>query len=123
MVKKRPCRMCLKWFLPSVFCGKRQQVCNSPECQKKRHRRSSAEWRERNPGWDRAGRLRTRIRAEDSEEVREKVRMNPLAGLQWDMVRDAVGLEVAVIVEEACEQVTLFSRRLGTERSSPERGG
>lgn len=123
VAKKRPCRICLKWFVPSVREGTRQEVCNHPECQKERHRRNCQEWRRKNPGWDHAGRLRGRIRVEDSEEAREKIRKNPLAGFRWDQVRDAVGRNVAVVVEETCDEVAAFARGMAAERIGPKTGG
>jgi hypothetical protein len=123
VAKKRPCRICRKWFMPSVHEGKRQRVCNSPVCQKERHRGNSRDWRSRHPGWDHAGRLRKRIRVEDTEEAREKIRKNPLAGFQWDLVREAVGPAVAVVVEETCDGVAAFARGMAAERIGPKRGG
>lgn len=123
MQKKRPCRICHKWFAASAREGDRQRVCKEPACQSERHRRNCEEWRRRNPGWERAERLRDRIRVEDTPAAQEKAKSSPLSGFQWGRVRDAVGVDVAVVVEEACDAVTEFARRMGMERTGAKMRG
>ncbi len=121
--KRDRCRICLKWFVPSAHEGKRQQVCGRRACQKERHRRDCAAWRKRNPDYDREDRLRRRIRAEETPETETRKTVTPLAGFRWDKVRDAVGLEVAVVVEETGAAVAAFSQSMQTERNGPRTGG
>jgi hypothetical protein len=98
MGRKRPCRECGKWFEPNKRTGKRQRSCDREDCQRARHRRACSQWHERHPGYDRERRLRERVRR---ETVRgDPLHRDPLAEMVWDVARDAVGLEVAVIVEE-----------------------
>jgi hypothetical protein len=94
MHRKRPCRICRRWFDPHPRAGDRQRVCGSADCQRERHRRACRAWREREGEADRRHRLEQRLRADpqDSGSGAGKVR--------WAVVRDAVGLEVAVILEE-----------------------
>jgi len=42
--KKRPCRICRKWFSPNPRVGDRQKTCGSDECQAKWHAKKCAEW-------------------------------------------------------------------------------
>jgi len=42
--KKRPCKICRKWFLPDPRVGDRQKTCGAPECQRKWHTKKCAEW-------------------------------------------------------------------------------
>ena len=46
--KKRPCRICRKWFTPNPRLGDRQQTCGDMECQRKWHGRKCAEWNRQN---------------------------------------------------------------------------
>jgi len=46
--KKRPCRVCRKWFTPNPRLGDRQQTCGAKACQRKWHARKCAEWNRRN---------------------------------------------------------------------------
>ena len=94
MYRKRPCRICRRWFVPHPRAGDRQHVCGAPECQHERHRRACQAWREREGEEERGHRLRQRVRSDPSDSEPGG------GGVRWDVVRDAVGLEVAVILEE-----------------------
>jgi hypothetical protein len=108
MGRKRPCRECGKWFEPSKRAGKRQRSCGREECQQARHRRACSQWHERHPGYDRERRLRERVRRE--AVVGAPLERDPLAEVVWDAARDAVGLEVAVIVEETGKVLAAWTR-------------
>ena len=99
MRKKRPCRFCRRWFLPDPRAAARQTVCSTPECQRERHRRSCASWHQQNPDYDRDRRLRERLvrREEGTKWTRDE---DPMRGLDLDVVRDAVPLEVLVLIDE-----------------------
>ena len=43
-LKKRPCKICRKWFAPHPRLGDRQKTCGSKECQKKWHKKKCAQW-------------------------------------------------------------------------------
>ena len=94
MGRKRPCRICRHWFRPHPRAGDRQHVCSRGDCQRERHRRACQRWRQREAPAEREHRLRQRLRVEAEG--------GPAVGarLSWDAVRDAVGLEIAVIIEE-----------------------
>ncbi len=47
MGKKRPCRICRRWFLPSPRARGRQTTCCETSCQRERHRRACAAWHTR----------------------------------------------------------------------------
>ncbi len=51
VVRKRPCRICRRWFLPDPRAGNRQRVCGETKCQHENHRRDCAAYnaRERVP--------------------------------------------------------------------------
>lgn len=94
MHRKRPCRICRRWFIPHPRAGDRQRVCGRVECQRERHRRACQAWREREGDAERRHRLEQRLRTDGGDA-------GPQAGkVRWAVVRDAVGLEVAVILEE-----------------------
>ena len=60
-MRKRPCKICRKWFLPNPRAGDRQRTCSEPACQRERHRRACSDWHRRNPDYDRESRLRARL--------------------------------------------------------------
>jgi len=104
-MRKRPCRICRRWFRPDPRVGARQRTCGSVACGRAWHRRSCRDWRRRNPDYDRDDRLRRRLRREP-----ESVRGDPLARLDWDVARDATGLQVAVVVEETAQLLVSWAR-------------
>lgn len=106
MGRKRPCRICRRWFVPHRRAGDRQHVCSAAGCQRERHRRACQRWRLREAPAERAHRLRQRLRVDA-----EGGQVAPAAPrLSWDAVRDAVGLEVAVIIEEISRLLEDFVR-------------
>ena len=59
--KKRPCRVCGKWFTPNPRLGDRQQTCGAVECQRKWHTRKCAEWNRKNRAYFKDIYLRGRL--------------------------------------------------------------
>lgn len=98
MARKRPCRICRRWFQPHPRAGDRQRTCSSAECQRERHRQACARWRRRHPDYDREDRLRRGLQVPERATAGAALR-----GINWPAARDAVGLEVAVVIEEVGE--------------------
>jgi hypothetical protein len=97
MPRRRPCRICRHWFTPDPRNAPRQKVCSGECCQRERHRLSCRLWRERHPDYDREERLRRRLRPLEGEVRRE-------------VARDAVGLEVFVVLEETGKDLRNWAR-------------
>lgn len=104
MVRKRPCRICRRWFRPHPRAGDRQHTCGTASCQAERRRRAVAAWRARHPGFDREDRLRRGLQREGAAG------MAPRASIDWGAARNAVGLEVAVVVEESSRLLAIWVR-------------
>lgn len=110
MARKRPCRICRKWFMPHPRAGDRQRVCGADSCQSERHRKACKAWRRREPDYDREDRLRRKLVKEQEAICPGGVLADPLRRLDWSAARDAVGLEVAVTIEEAARVVQQWAR-------------
>jgi hypothetical protein len=110
ILKKRPCRVCGRWFLPDRRAGDRQKVCSRPECQRKRNSRSAAAWRRRNPEHVRGVRLRARVNPEGDTGKKTLLSDAPMTQVHWSAVRNAVGWDAAVITEEISEVLCLWVR-------------
>lgn len=113
MRRQRRCRVCGCGYWPHPRSGKRQHVCAKPECQRERHRASCKDWRTRNPEYDRERRLRSRLTAPERAQegtTAEPPGGDPLMLLDWQVARDAAGVEVAVIVEESGRLVVQWAR-------------
>ena len=109
MARNRPCGVCGKWFRPNARQGDRQHTCGQPACKKEWHRRACARWRGRNPDYDLQPRLVTRLVKDDPPEQRVR-QPDPLCGIDWAIAKDVVGLEVAVLVEEAGKVLVRWAR-------------
>ncbi len=59
--RKRPCRICGKWFSPDPRLGDRQKTCGAAECQRHRHALKCAEWNRKNRACFRESYLKSRI--------------------------------------------------------------
>jgi hypothetical protein len=107
MLRKRPCRICHRWFRPHPRAGDRQRTCSAMPCQSERRRRAVAAWRRRHPDYDRDDRLRRRLQAAPRAGASEA---DPLARVDWAAARNAVGLEVAVVIEETGRVLMTWAR-------------
>ena len=116
-MKKRPCRICRRWFHPDARVGRRQRTCGI-QCRKKWRGKTQAEWRSRQPEYFIERRLRLRsIAARDAAETSKKCERAILEGkipeatpaesrrppplrlpgvlgrLPWDLAQDEIGVQ------------------------------
>ena len=106
MVRKRPCRICRRWFRPHPRAGDRQHTCSTERCQAERRRRAVAAWRARHPDYDREDRLRRQLHGGPTPGREE----DPLGRVPWPVARNAVGMEVAVVIEETGQVLVRWAR-------------
>jgi len=92
MLKKRPCRICHRWFYPDRRVGARQRACSERSCQSERRSRTQASWRRRNPDYFTARRLQLRRVSQGAGASLEPLQLPPpLSGLPWDIAQDEFG--------------------------------
>jgi hypothetical protein len=128
--RKRPCRICRRWFRPDNRVGDRQRACGNPDCQKARRQKTQASWRRRNPGYATAHRITQRNQDEAAEPVRTPP---PLNQLPWDLAKDQfggqgadfIGVMGTLILKTAKDQFQAFrvgrKRLPGTLPAEPEK--
>lgn len=104
--KKRPCRICRRWFEPHPRAGDRQRVCSDPACQRERHRRADSAWHDRHPDYDRKRRLKERLG--DEPDVAEPD--SPLVELDWDAAEKAIGPAHRVVTERAARLLVAWAQ-------------
>jgi hypothetical protein len=91
--RKKPCRICRRWFQPDPRVGSRQRACSKPDCQSARRQKTQASWRGRNPDYAIGWRLGQRkAQAQPPEPLRLPA---PLNQLPWDVAKDQFGLQGA----------------------------
>jgi len=95
--RKRPCRICRRWFRPDSRGGVRQRACHAPECQTARRQKTQASWRSRNPGYTIAWRIDRR--ATQVPQPPEPLRLPaPLDQLPWEFAKDQFGVQRAAFI-------------------------
>jgi hypothetical protein len=113
-VRKKPCRICRRWFQPDPRVGDRQKACGKPECQGARRQKTQADWRKRNPDYAIAWRLDLRAaQAPPPETLRLP---SPLEQLPWNVAKDQfspqgadfLGFMSALILRAAKDQIRLY---------------
>ena len=91
--RKRPCCICRRWFRPDPRIGSRQQACRRLECQIARRKKKQRAWRERNPDYFIARRIKDRS---GQDRPPEPLRLpSPLSRLPWDIAQSQFGTEGA----------------------------
>lgn len=121
--RKRPCRICARWFWPEPRAGDRQTICGDEACQRERHRRSCEAWRESEKADDAQALLKEAVvagvrarggpkgRGSTPKRLRDAVAaqlpavIGYLAEVLESRVRDAVAVEVSKIKEEKGKEV------------------
>ena len=105
IVKKRPCKICRRWFSPNPRVGDDQMTCGDPQCKKEWHRRKCAEWNRKNHEYFREIYLKKKILAADEKNQKgapeeDKIpRARFRLGLPWQEIQEAMGVKQLVIIE------------------------
>ncbi len=100
--KKRPCRICRRWFVPNPRLKERQRTCGDPQCKREWHRRKCAEWNENNSDYFRANFLQKKIDGATSSDktsppIPPKSRLK--SGLPLEVVQEVFSLQHIIIIE------------------------
>jgi hypothetical protein len=96
MLKKRPCKICRKWFYPHPRVGDRQRTCSSPACQKKRQQKNVADWHRLHPDYAVKHRMRKReLKQKRGESVDPLELPSPLEQLPWEEAQKQFGTQGA----------------------------
>src|ERR1019366_6431710 len=103
VARKRPCKICRRWFYPDQRVGARQRACGDPECQRSRRQKTQASWRNRNPDYAAYYRIQQRSA---QNPLPEPLRLPPpLIKLPWDLAKDEFGIQGADFIAVACALV------------------
>jgi hypothetical protein len=87
--------------LPDARVGDRQRTCGAAACQQRRREQTHAEWRTRNPDYDRDRRWRDAIAVAKSEPdalPNASRAAAPVTGVPWEVVQDEMTVEARVIL-------------------------
>jgi len=108
--RKRPCRICRRWFLPNPRLKSRQMTCGDSCCKTEWHRRKCAQWNKRNSDYFKANYLQKKMEAaghgagtsktpmaKSSSGKTLKSRMK--TGLPLEYVQEVIGIQQFIIIE------------------------
>jgi len=96
-LKKRPCSVCRRWFLPDPRVAHCQKTCGAV-CGKARAARREAAWRGKNPDYGEHQRLAAALAQADQMAIEIQPASAPLARLPWRLVKTALGSKNAVVL-------------------------
>lgn len=103
-LKKRPCKICRRWFRPHPRVKDDQKTCGKAECKKEWHRRKCAEWNNKNADYFKGIYLKRKI---NSEGVNDETGHQKQKGfctrfslsLPWQEIQEAMGVKQRVIID------------------------
>jgi len=109
--KKRPCRVCGKWYPPNPRLGDRQQTCGAVECQRKWHARKCAEWNRKNRAYFKEIYLRGRLESFGSVppaqspsscpscRINDPPRRSSPLDLPQEVIKEVIEVKQLIIIE------------------------
>lgn len=104
-IKKRPCRICRKWFVPNPRVGARQKTCGAKECKDKWHAKKCGQWNRQNRSYFQGIHLSKKLQAVKNQEATlgKSLPQVPKSGtppkLPQDVIQDVIGRQEFVIVK------------------------
>jgi len=107
-MKKRPCRVCRRWFRPNPRVGDAQMTCGRPNCKREWHRKKCAEWNKKNRDYFKGIYLKNKILAASTKSENQgkqqkvggkttRTRFN--VGLPGQEIQEVMGTKQLVIIE------------------------
>ena len=100
--RKRPCRICRRWFMPNPRVKDRQKTCGDPECQRKWRKKKCTEWNRRNADYFRANYLQKKIIAATetpNQSLSIKLNNRLKSGLPLSYVQEVISIQHLIIIE------------------------
>ena len=109
MIRKRPCRICRRWFMPNPRLKERQKTCGNSRCKRQWHNKMCAKWNRANSDYFKSNYLQKKLdaamgtnRPQGSQPATEpiplpKSRFN--SGLPLEFVQEVIGIQHVVILK------------------------
>lgn len=103
-IKKRPCRICRKWFAPNPRVGDRQKTCGAKECQDKWHAKKCSQWNRQNRACFQATNLSKKLQAVQHQETApgnpplQLPKSDIFSKLPQEVIQEVIGAQQFVIV-------------------------
>jgi hypothetical protein len=91
--RKRPCRVCKRWFIPHPRLKDRQKTCGDQQCQREWHRRKCEQWNHNNVDYFKDNYLDKKLEQTGMPRSRLKT------GLPLCYVQQLIGTPQLIIIE------------------------
>ena len=91
--RKRPCRVCKRWFIPHPRLKDRQKTCGDQQCQREWHRRKCEQWNHNNADYFKDNYLDKKLEQTGTPRSRLKT------GLPLSYVQQLIGTPELIILE------------------------
>jgi hypothetical protein len=95
--KKRPCRICRRWFMPNPRLKDRQKTCGDAACKREWHRRKCAQWNKNNSDYFKANYLQSKLNPENAKALQPTSRLK--SGLPLGYVQEVISVQHLIIIE------------------------
>jgi hypothetical protein len=119
--RKRPCKICRRWFMPHPRQGERQKTCGRPECQGELHRRRCQAWNRKNTEYFKTNYLAEKLSRNKEPPDPPPIKKTPVVpksrirmGLPRNILIERVGVDPVIILEYLIEQLI---RRLSRKQA------
>ncbi len=133
--RKRPCRVCRRWFRAHPRLKDRQKTCGAEACKKEWHRRQCEQWNHNNTAYFNTTYLRRKLGQFEVKRAAEKGKKGQKGsagsrlrtGMPLEYVQEVISLEHAVIIEYSTQllwvrfqdairaQVAEINKRIGQQ--------
>jgi hypothetical protein len=100
--RKRPCRICRRWFTPNPRLKDRQKTCGDAQCKKEWHRKKCSEWNKKNTDYFRTNYLDRKLDAASPSEKASKIlpiKSRLKSGLPLAFVQEVIDIQHLIIIE------------------------
>jgi len=104
--RKRPCRVCKRWFIPHPRLKDRQKTCADRQCQREWHRRKCAQWNRANVDYFKDNYLDKKLAVTGTPRSRLKT------GLPLCYVQQLIGTPQLIIIEYLSQMLIGRCRQL-----------
>jgi len=111
LTRKRPCRICRRWFMPNPRRKDRQKTCGNHQCQREWHRKMCEKWNRENADYFKSNYLQRKLEAaagdnKPSTTFQPESSVSVLlpksrfkSGLPQKYVQEVIGIQHLVIIE------------------------
>ena len=109
--KRRPCRICRRWFTPNPRLKGRQKTCGAAKCKREWHKKKCAEWNKKNSDYFKTNYLQKKLNTASTSETSSQilpVKSRFKSGLPLLFVQEVIDIQHLIIIEYLAQ--LLFKR-------------